>query len=64
MDTYLRQQPVADECADNTYYEIADESESDPRTILPANHPATSPTNNMTRRLSFEICTVAPPKPA
>src|SRR5438067_10559076 len=27
-----------------------------PRTILPANHPATMPTSNMTRRLSFEIC--------
>jgi len=30
MDADLRQQPVANECADNTYYEIADESESGP----------------------------------
>jgi len=30
MDTDSRQQPVANECADNTYYEIADESESGP----------------------------------
>jgi hypothetical protein len=28
MDAYLRQQPVANECADNAYDEIADESES------------------------------------
>ena len=28
MDADLRQQPVANECADNAYYEIADESES------------------------------------
>jgi hypothetical protein len=30
METDLRQQPVAYECADNTYYDIADESESGP----------------------------------
>jgi hypothetical protein len=30
MDTDLRQQPVANECADDTYYEIGDESESRP----------------------------------
>ena len=28
MDADLRQQPVANECADNAYYEIADEFES------------------------------------
>jgi hypothetical protein len=28
VDADLRQQPVANECADNAYYEIADESES------------------------------------
>jgi len=28
METDSRQQQIADECADNAYYEIADESES------------------------------------
>ena len=58
--TDLRQQPVANECADDTYYEIGDESESRTRTICPANQPATRPTNNMTKRLSFDICMAAP----
>jgi len=30
MDTNSRQQPVANKCADNTYEEIADKSESGP----------------------------------
>src|SRR5271170_3222166 len=30
MDTDSRQHPVANECADNAYYEIADEAESGP----------------------------------
>jgi hypothetical protein len=31
-----------------------------PRTILPANHPATIPTRMMTNRLSFDICIWSP----
>jgi hypothetical protein len=30
MDTDSRQHPVANECTDNAYYEIADEAESGP----------------------------------
>jgi hypothetical protein len=36
MDTDLRQRAVANEGANNAYYEIADESETGPRTICPS----------------------------
>ncbi len=48
MDTDLRQQPVANECADNTYYEIADESECGSPYDLSGQPAGTRPTNNMT----------------
>ena len=58
MDTDLRQQPVANECADNTYYEIADESECGSPYDLSGQPAGTRPTNNMTsaEELSFDVC--------
>jgi hypothetical protein len=45
MDTDLRQQPIADECADNSYYEIANKSETGPPYDL-AGQPAGNKTNH------------------
>jgi hypothetical protein len=44
--------PVANERADNAYDQIADESKAGPSYYF-ANQPATRPTTNMTKRLSF-----------
>jgi hypothetical protein len=64
MDTNLRQQPVANERADNANCDIAYKSETSPLydfASQPASQPATRPTTNITSRLSFEICTISPP---
>jgi hypothetical protein len=60
MDTNLRQQPVANERADNANCDIAYKSETSPLYDF-ASQPATRPTTNITNRLSFEICTISPP---
>jgi len=52
MDTDLRQQPVANECADNTYYEIADESESGPSDDL-SSQPASNKTDEQYDQQTF-----------
>jgi hypothetical protein len=52
MDTDLRQQPVANECADNTYYEIADESESGPPDDL-SSQPAGNKTDEQYDQQTF-----------
>jgi hypothetical protein len=51
VNSELGQQPVANEGSYDSDHEIADESNPVPRTIWPANHPATRPTSSMTRRL-------------
>ena len=60
MDTDLRQQPVADEGTDDTDYKVTNEAKTRAWTILPASHPATRPTSNMTKRLSFDMCMTVP----
>src|SRR5215831_1399665 len=44
MDPKLRQQPVADEGADDTDHDIADQTEAVARMIWPASQPAMRPT--------------------
>jgi hypothetical protein len=45
LDADLRQQPVANECADNAYYESADESEPGPPYDL-SGQPASNKTDD------------------
>ena len=54
MEPELRQQPIADEGADNADEEIADQPEAGPAHDWPAKKPATSPTSTMTSRLSLD----------
>jgi hypothetical protein len=52
MDADLRQQPVANERADNAYYEIADESESGPPYDL-SGQPASNETDEQYDQKTF-----------
>jgi hypothetical protein len=52
MDADFRQQPVANECADNAYYEIADESESGPPHDL-SGQPASNKTDQQYDQKTF-----------
>ena len=56
MDTELRQQPASDKGAQDSDDDVADDSETGPLHDLAASQPATRPTNNMTNRLSLDMC--------
>src|SRR5271157_3473933 len=64
MNSEAMQKPVADEGADDADRRIADEAEPLPRTTLPANHPATRPTTQMTINPWSDRCMLFPPSVA
>ena len=61
MDAELWKQPAADERADNSNDEIADDSKPGALNDLTGQPSAMRPTTNMTRRLSPDMCILCPP---
>jgi hypothetical protein len=61
MDTELRQQPVANERADESDQQVADQAKSTTLITLPASQPATIPTTTIMSRLWFDKYKTVPP---